>query len=156
MANIITDSEMREQARQYINRIDGYYLEEQALKAQLDLLQRRMGPAGLSGSSLGDGIHSDSRPGLVEQFKELTRLKDEIAELKEKAVNAEIDVIRCIYNIDEPRYRAILIEKYINHRDIYTISVIYNQLGMQNNTTNYVKRTLRKAEKAFYLKNLQN
>ena len=152
----LTKAEKRNQARLYIAKIDDYHLEEQALVSQLELLQKRLGPSGLPHSSLSERTGGGGAMGIMDQFKELTRLKDEITTLKEKAVEAECNILRCIYNIPEPKYRAILIEKYVNRRDMYAISLVYRQLGMQNNSTNYIKRTIRKAEEAFYDYNLKN
>lgn len=151
----LSKEEKRRLTREYITRINDYYIEEMALKKQLNLLIERMGPAELpSGNS--DGISKNSDLDIMQQFKQLTKLKDEIDDLKEKAVDCELTVIREIYNINEPKYRAILIERYMNRRDIYAISVVYRELGMQNNSTNYIKRVLRKAEELFYEKNLKN
>ena len=151
----ITKEIQRRKAREYIMRINDYYLEEQALHAQLELLQKRMGPAGLPKSSLGDSVGGGGEVGITEQFRQLTELKSSIFDLKEKAVECELDVMRCIFNISDPKYRAVLTERYINRRDIYAISLIYKSLGMPNNSINYIKRLLRRAEEAFYEKNLK-
>ena len=151
----ITKEIQRRKAREYIMRINDYYLEEQALHSQLELLQKRMGPAGLPKSSLGDSVGGGGEVGIMEQFHQLTELKSSIFDLKEKAVECELDVMRCIFNISDPKYRAVLTERYINRRDIYAISLIYKSLGMPNNSINYIKRLLRRAEEAFYEKNLK-
>ena len=68
----ITKEIQRRKAREYIMRINDYYLEEQALHAQLELLQKRMGPALLPKSSLGDIVVGGGYAGIMDHFHQLT------------------------------------------------------------------------------------
>lgn len=145
----MTEIEMRGEARKRLESLKDIQLEKVVIQERIQKLMLSMEPAGLPSATVFERLGGGSTLPTLTQLKELTRLREQLDDWHNKAVNLELEILAEIHKLEHPKRRALLISKYVNGNVLGNIAFSWGY------STENIKYIHRMALLEFYNKNLK-
>ena len=142
---MINNEEKRRISRGKLLRLRWIDYDIKAIRNNISKLNIRMGPSGISGSTIGkERVSGGGAEPTLEQLKRLTELQSTLRDAQDKAVVELLEILLVLNNISDDGQRAILRNKYIN---FFTLEQISSDWGISIEST---KRLHRRALESYY------